>query len=122
MSTEDLKETLRHCPEGTWEALVDFRTTGNTDSLIQFVRGAMLRHLDEDQAAALEAATPESKLIDEVGIDSLTLTEIVIMIEECLAISIPNEDLLKLETLGALNDYLKERANGTCDSTTNDPN
>lgn len=110
MSTDDLQENLKHCPEGTLEALLDFRATGNADSLLTFVKGAMIRHLDLEQAAALEAATPDSKLIDDVGIDSLTLTEIVIMIEECLAISIPNEDLMKLETLGSLQDYLKERA------------
>lgn len=114
MNTEELKETLKHCPEGTLEALLDFRATANAGSLMKFVKGAMIRHLDLEQAAALEAATPESKLIDEVGIDSLTLTEIVIMIEECLELSIPNEDLMKLETLGALNAYLEEKAAGQC--------
>lgn len=110
MSTDDLQEILKHCPEGTLEALLDFRATGNADSLLTFVKGAMIRHLDLEQAAALEVATMDSKLIDDVGIDSLTLTEIVIMIEECLAISIPNEDLMKLETLGSLQEYLKVRA------------
>ncbi len=109
MSNENLKETLRHCPEGTLEALLNFRATGDADSLIAFVKGAITRHLDPDQAAALETATPETKLIDDVGIDSLTLTEIVIMIEECLEISIPNEDLLRLSTLGSLNEYLSSR-------------
>jgi acyl carrier protein len=121
MTTEDLKETLKHCPDGTLEALLDFRQTGNAESLLQFVKGAMIRHLDLDQIAALETATPETKLIDDVGIDSLTMTEIVIMIEECLGISIPNEDLLQLETFGALNDYLKEKGKGACDSATTAP-
>lgn len=87
-----------------------------------FVKGAMIRHLDPEQGAALEEATPETRLIDDVGIDSLTLTEVVIMIEECLEISIPNEDLMQLGTFGALNDYLRERGSGTCDSATTEPN
>lgn len=94
------------------EALLNFRATGDADSLVVFVKGAIIRHLDLDQVASLEAATPETKLIDDVGIDSLTLTEIVIMIEDCLDISIPNEDLLKLDTLGSLNEYLRERGPG----------
>lgn len=118
MSKKDLQDTLKYCSEGTLAALLDFRATGNTESLLTFVKGAMVRHLDPEQAAALEAASPESKLIDDVGIDSLTLTEIVVMIEECLDISIPNEDLLNLETLESLHVYLKIKAAASCNSTT----
>jgi acyl carrier protein len=115
----DLHETLKHCPAGTHEALLDFQQTGSVASLATFVRGAMIRHLDPEQTAALEAASPEAKLIDDVGIDSLTMTEIVIMIEECLDISIPTEDLMNLQTLGSLNEYLREKASAVaCKSAT----
>lgn len=110
MITPEIKETLLHCPEGTLEALVDFRASGSVESLTTFVKGAMIRHLDPDQAASLETATPQSRFIDDLGIDSLTMTEIVIMIEECLDIAIPNEDLMELETLGGLHEYLTARA------------
>jgi acyl carrier protein len=119
MNTSELKETLKHCPTGTFEALIQFRETGDVPALMTFVKGAMVRHLDPDQTAALEAATPDSKLIDDVGIDSLTMTEIVIMIEECLEISIPTEDLMRIQTLGSLNEYLAEKAASViCKSTT----
>lgn len=122
MTTDELKETLKHCPAGTLEALMDFKATSSFESLVTFVKGAMIRHLDLDQAATLEKATSDTKLIEEVGVDSLTLTEIVIMIEECLDISIPNEDLMQLETFGALTDYLKQKGADPCNSATTAPN
>jgi hypothetical protein len=103
MTTGGLKETLKHCPDGTLEALVDFRASGNTASLATFSKGQCF-------------VTSRRS-----GLDSLPLTETVIMIEECLDISIPEEDLLHWETFGALNDYLKQKGTEKCDPATSAP-
>lgn len=47
--------------------------------------------------------------IDELGIDSVSLSELVVLLEEDYRIDIDSEELFSLETFGELEALLKER-------------
>ncbi|MEE2753181.1 MAG: acyl carrier protein [Candidatus Latescibacterota bacterium] len=53
--------------------------------------------------------TPEAHFIDDLGADSLDTVELVMAFEEEFDIEIPDEDALKLETVGNAIDYLNKR-------------
>ena len=105
---ENLKDTLRRCPEGTLEALLDYRANGNFESLSAFLIGCIKRHTDEEYQACLDAESDSVSFIDDLGIDSMTMMEVVMMVEECLQIQIDNQDLMNLQTIGDLNTYIKK--------------
>ena len=48
-------------------------------------------------------------MIEDLGLDSLTMVEIVLAVEDAIGMSIDNEDIQKLTTLGDIKSYIKEK-------------
>lgn len=105
---EQLQDTLKRCPEGTFEALLEYRSSGNLDALSTFLIGCIKRHTDEEYESCLDTGSDSVSFIDDLGIDSMTMMEVVMMVEECLLIQIDNQDLMNLQTIGDLNNYIKK--------------
>ncbi len=105
---ENLRQTLKRCPEGTLESLITFRETGNFDALNTFLLGCIERHTEDEYHALLKEGRADISFIDDLGIDSMTMMEIVMMVEECLEIQIDNQDLMSVRTLGDLNTFIKK--------------
>ena len=63
---------------------------------------AVRRILAEQLGVEEEQLTPEAKLQDDLGSDSLTLVEITMALEEHFGISIPDEEWEKVSTVGDL--------------------
>ncbi|MFN0068531.1 MAG: acyl carrier protein [Limisphaerales bacterium] len=59
----------------------------------------------------LEALTPESRL-DKVGFDSLSILDFMYDVESRFHVQIPVADLVQMERVGDLIDYLAARAKG----------
>lgn len=53
--------------------------------------------------------TPEASIKDDLGIDSLDLFELIIALEEEFGIEIPQEDVLEINTVQEIVDYLGKR-------------
>lgn len=49
----------------------------------------------------------ESNLIDDLGADSLDIVELSLALEESFDITVKDEDFEKLQTVGAIIDYLE---------------
>lgn len=111
--TEEEKEifeaTLKRCPEGTMESLLRYREQGDLEALNAFLLGCIKRHTEQEYHDLLDAGQPELSFVDDLGIDSMTMMEIVMMVEECLATQIDNQDLMKVRTLGDLNGFLLKK-------------
>lgn len=56
-----------------------------------------------------EQVTPEATLAEDLGIDSLTSVELVMALEEALGVTIEDEAIPKLKTVGDVLNYLAER-------------
>lgn len=100
------KETLKRCPAGTFEALIRYRESGSIEDLNVFLLGCIKRHTDKEYHELLDKGDDAVSFIDDLGIDSMTMMEIVMMVEECLGVQIENQDLMNVRTLGDLNGYL----------------
>jgi acyl carrier protein len=107
---ESLKETLKRCPEGTLEALLDFRQTKSKASLHEFLVGVLKRHVEPEFEGLLDQENLQLSFVDDLGIDSMTMMEIVIMVETCLGIHIENEELMEIQNYGDLDRYISEHA------------
>ena len=59
-----------------------------------------------------EQVTPEASFIEDLGADSLDTVELVMAFEEEFGAEIPDEDAEKLQTVGAVIAYLKEKGFG----------
>jgi acyl carrier protein len=77
--------------------------TGITDRL----RATLAKELKQD----VNVITPEHALRDDLGLNSLDAIELMFKIEEEFDLSIPDEDMQKLATVGDVITYLERRLN-----------
>lgn len=63
---------------------------------------------EQDPAKAL-LISEKTSLKDDLGVDSIELMEFVINVEDAFSISIPDEDVETLMTIGDLIDYLQKK-------------
>ncbi len=58
----------------------------------------------------LKQLQPEAKFIEDLGVDSLDIVELVMALEEEFGLDIPDEDADKLKTVGDAMNYLQQHA------------
>jgi acyl carrier protein len=107
-----LREALKRCSASTYEAAFQFRRTKNTEHLPAIVLGIIERYVEPDLRAKLKDPDDDLRLIEDLGIDSLTMMEIVILVEEVLQMSINNEELRHLRTLGDVKQFIECKVRG----------
>lgn len=107
-----LTEALKRCSPATIEAAVKFRKTGDPACVPAVVIGIIERFAEPDQRAKLREADDDLRIIDDIGIDSLTMMEIVMLVEDTLQMSINNDELRHLRTLGDIKTFIDCKIRG----------
>lgn len=70
--------------------------------ILEEVKSALVEHLGVDA----EMIREDSKLIDDLGADSLDLVELTMDLEEKFGLKIPDEDVGKLVDVKSIVDYV----------------
>ena len=107
-----LREALKRCSPSTFEAAVQYRKTGNPEHVPAVVIGVVERFVEPDLRAKLKDADDDLRLIEDLGIDSLTMMEIVILVEEILQLSINNDELRNLRSVGDVKTFIDCKMRG----------
>jgi acyl carrier protein len=102
----ELKQQFKRCNEQTIDAIVKFRQTGDTALLPQIVRGVVQRYLPADKTELLDKATEDTNL-SELHIESLTMLEIVLDIQDAVDVVIEDAELREVKTLGDVRKFLE---------------
>lgn len=106
---EVLRDTLRKCPPETVEAAVEYHRTGDVAKIPTIVLGIIERFVEPEVRPIVRSGSDETRLFDDLGIDSLLMVEIIIMIEETLEISLDQDELRGLQTLGDVKAFLRQK-------------
>ena len=80
--------------------------TGEPRTPLQVLRDLVVERTRVDP----DRIQPDSRLVD-FGIDSVRAMEIVVDLERIFDLSIPDQDLLDIETLAQIADYIEQRKN-----------
>src|SRR3984957_20804785 len=107
-----LRESLKRCSPSTFEAAVQFRKTGNPEHVPAVVIGVIERFVEPDLRIKLKDADDDIRLIEDLGIDSLTMMEIVILVEDVLQLTINNDELRNLRTVGDVKTFIDCKIRG----------
>jgi 3-hydroxyacyl-[acyl-carrier-protein] dehydratase len=107
-----LREALKRCSPSTFEAAVQFRRTGNAEHVPAVVIGVIERFVEPDLRMKLKDADDDLRLIEDLGIDSLTMMEIVILVEDVLQMTINNDELRNLRTVGDVKTFIDCKIRG----------
>ena len=95
-----LREALKRCSPATYYAACKFRATGTAGDLQLVVLGVIERFVERDHRAKLQAGDDSLRLREDLGLDSLTMMEVIMLVEEVVPIAISNAELTHLQTVG----------------------
>jgi 3-hydroxyacyl-[acyl-carrier-protein] dehydratase len=115
LSPEDeaaLREALKRCSPATLEAALAYRRSGGAQYVATVVHGILERFVDPEHRPRLQHPEPDLRVVEDLGVDSLTMLEVVMLVEETLKISIKNEELRGLRTIGDINTFIECRVTG----------
>lgn len=104
----ELQENLKRCPPGIFEAALRYREEGDTSQVRGIILGIIFRFLEPEFRPLLEQPREDLRFIEDLRVDSLTMMEIVILTEETLGISLDNQRLKQILTLGDLYNFIDE--------------
>jgi 3-hydroxyacyl-[acyl-carrier-protein] dehydratase len=95
------------------EAALGYRRTGDTRHLPAIILGIFERFVEPDLRPRLTTGDSDDlRVIEDLGLDSLTMMEIVMLVEEVTQTRIENEELRGLITIGDIKTFVDCRARG----------
>lgn len=104
-----LRDSLKRCSPSTIEKAVEFRKTGNPDLVGDVVIGIIERFVEPDKRSVLVNPPDSLVILEGLGLDSLTMVEIVLAVEEAVGTTIGDEEIQKLRTLGDIKEFIKSK-------------
>ena len=108
-----LRDALKRCPSGTVEAAVLYRTAGDRTLIPLIVMGVLERFVERELRPKLRSGNLGLRLAEDLAMDSLTMMETVMLLEEVLLITIDNDELRPLRTLGDIHAFVDAKLSGT---------
>jgi len=117
---EAIKESLRRCSPVTVEAAIAYRSSKDSSLVPTIVTGIIERFLEPDLKPLMQKGDDTLTLFDDLGVDSLTMMEIVILVEETIGISVENEELRELRTIGDVKNFITAKTGGTTSAPVSD--
>lgn len=109
---QQIRDSMKRCSPESVEAALAFRKSGDPALLSSVVIGILARFLEPEQRPKLAGECNSLRLMDDLGVDSLTMVEVVMLVEEILVIKIDNEDLRDLRSIGDVKIYVDAKARG----------
>lgn len=107
-----LRESLKRCSQETIDAAILYRESGDVSCVPTIVEGIAERFLEPDLRPLLREGDDNLRIFEDLGIDSLTMVEVVMLVEEVLSISIENEELRDLRTIGDVKNFIDCKVQG----------
>ncbi|HEY4301935.1 MAG TPA: acyl carrier protein [Candidatus Didemnitutus sp.] len=105
----DREEALRHLPEDAREAFAKFQSTGDPTVLDPVILAILADFIPRKSAHPLQDAPGTSRLMEDLGFDSLAITEVVFFTEDLFGISIANEEIIQVRTLDDLRSFVHRK-------------
>jgi len=107
-----IRESLRRCSEVTILAALAYRQTKDPVHTLPVVTGIIERYVDPELRAKLASGGEELRFIEDLALDSLTMMEIVMLVEEVTGLTISNDELRGLATVGDIRAFIDRKASG----------
>jgi len=110
----DLPSVLKRCSAETLAAACEFRRTRDVAQLDPIVRGVIARYVESELRPKLAGDARHVRLVEDLALDSLSMMEIVVLAEDVLGISVSNEELIGLQTVSDLSDFVANKVRTGC--------
>jgi acyl carrier protein len=105
----DPAEKLRRLPPSALENFRKFRATGDAAALNELIFVVLYDFLPQKSKTGATSWSDEARLIEDLGFDSLAIAETVFFFEDLFSISISNEEILQVRTVGELRAFVQKK-------------
>ncbi len=105
--SDKIQELLRGFPEATIQACAEFQATHSDEAFERAFAGIIEHHLRQKPAQPISSLPGSTKLVADLGLDSLTMVEMAFLFEDLFGAKLPHEDYVKVETLADLRTLLR---------------
>lgn len=109
ISSSEIREKLAGYPEPVLQNYEAFKDNGNSDCLHKFVIGLIQFLQDASAGSSEEQLSDEARLREDLGIDSITIAEVVFLLEEIFEIEINNQELMEISSVGQLREFVLKK-------------
>lgn len=106
---EALRDCLRHCGPETYESALRYWETGDPEAFREVALGIVAAASDHNVRKLPKDELDRLSIVQDLAVDSLSLMEIGLLLEDALQISVNNNELLEMRTFGETIDYLNSR-------------
>jgi len=107
-----LEENLRRLPEPAQAAFRQYQRSGDAAALDVVLLAVLEDFIPKTPARPLSELGGETKLMEDLGFDSLAIAEVVFFTEDLLDIRIENEEILQVQTLDDLRRFVRGKVAG----------
>jgi 3-hydroxyacyl-[acyl-carrier-protein] dehydratase len=111
LSDEQIKKVnhdFRRCREGTAEAIIKLRRTGDTALIPEILRGIVWRYVRPESREQVEKASLETPL-SALGMDSLMMLEVVLDVQDAIDVTVEDAELRQVKTFDDVSHLLMQR-------------
>lgn len=103
------QENLTGFPPSVVEAYLAFADTADLARLDEVVLGVLQFYLAKPPASPLATLPGSTRLVADLGCDSLTMIDVMFLAESLLGIKLADDELAKIETLDRLRTHFRGR-------------
>ncbi len=100
---------MHHFPLEVREAFARFRAAHSPADADIVVLAVVLDHLPDKKLRAAGSPADACKLVEDLGFDSIAITEMVFFLEDLFRVRIANEEILRVRTVGDLRAFIREK-------------
>ena len=104
------QDKLRHLPEAAQAAYHRFVSGRDPKDLDIVVFAIVQDFAPKRPGPSIAAAEASSRLMEDLGLDSLAITEIAFFAEDLFKFSISNEEILQVRTIDDLRGFIRRKA------------
>lgn len=100
---------LAGLPPGVAEAALRLRDTGAFEAFLDMLPGMIAFHLPRGAPKPPALLSDDLRLSQDLGLDSLSLTEMAFKLDELLGLAIESSEVVGITTVGELKTFLKRK-------------
>jgi acyl carrier protein len=104
---------LRHFPREVSEAFQRLRATGDPAALECVIYALVQDHVPSKAGAPALVLQPQTSLVADLGYDSMAISELVFFFEDLFHVTISNEEIIRVRTVGELCQFVREKLAGS---------
>ena len=106
---KEREERVRHLPARAREALHRYEAAGDSEAIDEAVVAIIEAFAPHRGGNALQPLPGGTRLIEDLGFDSLAISEIVFSIEDLFGVGISNQEIVLVSTLDDLRSFVRSK-------------